>query len=340
MSQKLRSIFQTLPSHEQCPTPTPNFTTDQADEMATVRFNSPTHSQFLRLRENLFFDQVFTTPYSEAHYPSPLGVVRDILVSFFGQFQINIEPSIISTPVDLEPYPSGTPDGIDVSVADNSQAAPAPEADASHTTATTSVEETYRAPDFGPSLFAAGFEDPSQIMPLDCRHQISHHRNLLEMLKLWYASPNPALTVLYIADQRAYYKFLSGDNWILRSTLQDLTDKYNFLVIDNQYDLVMPDVNQTYQKALNYHFLLAAPKVLPYVEIREDQSIEEVRDYLMYYNIHTGKRKGAIHEEDSRAQKRTAHPHSNADGSVSMRNPGGQDTTRTSTAASPSEEEL
>ncbi|KAJ5946389.1 hypothetical protein N7454_003228 [Penicillium verhagenii] len=60
------------------------YTTDDQYYLAKHRFNKPTRDQFVQQREFLFVHYISSSDQAISQYPTPIGVTRDILCSFFG----------------------------------------------------------------------------------------------------------------------------------------------------------------------------------------------------------------------------------------------------------------
>jgi hypothetical protein len=115
-------------------------------------------------------------------------------------------------------------------------------------------------PDPPPPL-AAGFEDPSCICPMESKNYLSVRRSVSDILKIWYQSEREVI-VIFLFESRIYYKFSTAGGFNLRSTLQDLSRKHIFLVI-NEFGLGIPDINKTYEEALKERLLLVGKRDNP-----------------------------------------------------------------------------
>jgi hypothetical protein len=164
-----------------------------------------------------------------------------------------VEENSPSEPVDMEPYPSGTPDP--------------------------------------PPPLAAGFEDPSCNCPLERKNYISVRRKVPEILKIWYQSQREVI-VVFLFESRIYYKFNTTGGFNLRSLLQDLSREHIFIVI-NGFGIGMPDINRTYEEALKERLLLVGKRNNPAQGKNEVgmMSLDRLQEYVLNYDIHLGKRK-------------------------------------------------
>lgn len=156
------------------------------------------------------------------------------------------------------PYPSGTPDY------DKSQS--------EHT-------------------LAPGFEDIRHNGLLNLLNRIIHRRRIEEILQIWFDSKNETLVVLFLFESRTYFKFLIGDKFNIRGTLMDRSKEYSFQVIDPEYGLITPDLNRILDVALEKRLVLAARRDRPGPPQAGEMSLDQLRDYIKVYDVHTGKRK-------------------------------------------------
>jgi hypothetical protein len=188
----------------------------------------------------------------------------------------------ISDPVDMEPHPTGTPD------------APSPNAgdiqDLSH-------RESNWDGVLEPPL-AAGFEELSCIAPMETRTFIAGRRRVQDILATWFQSQKEVI-VIFEFEFRAYYKYTLGGGLGLRTKLVDLARDYVFAIIDD-FGFGTPDINMTYEKAVEKRLLLATRRDNPFSRKRNEGSelrvsVEEIKEYVQTYDIHTGKRK-AYHQ--------------------------------------------
>jgi hypothetical protein len=110
--------------------------------------------------------------------------------------------------------------------------------------------------------------------------------------------------VIFLFEDRVFYKFLAVDDFALRSFLTDLAREFTLMEIHSDYGLSIPDVNKICETALSNHLIVAARKNNP--SHRKPQGVEmtldEFRDYIKTYDIQTGKRFGE--DETERSAKR------------------------------------
>ncbi|KAJ5302310.1 hypothetical protein N7508_007173 [Penicillium antarcticum] len=164
-----------------------------------------------------------------------------------------------SEPVEIEPYPSGTPDA--------------------------------------PPLLAPGFEVPSCNCLMETKNYLSVRRKVPEILKIWFQSQREVI-VIFLFESRAYFKFSLVGGVNLRLVLQDLSREHIFIVI-NEFGIEMPDINKTYEEALKERLLLVSKRDNPAQGKNEVGmiSLDKLREYVFKYDIHTGKRKATLNEE-------------------------------------------
>ena len=170
-----------------------------------------------------------------------------------------------SEPVEMEPYPSGTPDP--------------------------------------PPPLAAGFEDPCSNGPMEIKNYISVHRKVAEILRIWLQSPKE-VAALFLFECQAYYKLDLAGGFKLNSTIQDLSKEHIFLVL-NEFSLGSPDINAIDEEALNQRLLLVSKRDSPAQSKDEDGliSLDRLRDYVLSYDIRTGKRKRDLSEQTGQHYK-------------------------------------
>ncbi|KAK4946269.1 hypothetical protein LTR66_014315, partial [Elasticomyces elasticus] len=328
MSNRLQSFLQNLPRYVEEDDTTAQFTTNDPEVEASHRFNSPTRDEYDRQRRNIFANQIFGPDQPQLEYVTSLGVIKDIISCFFGEtffpqlwnerqaippqspprlaeaapefFEADMnfeeehptvqpenstlsaevpqpstisgpdatEEDIISEPVEMDHHPSGTPDR-----------------------------------DVAP--LAAGFEEISQ--PMEAKSYITIHRKVPEILTMWYESHQEVI-VVYLFESRIYYKFSLDGGFSMRAILQDLARDHIFLVA-NQYGLGTPDVNRVYETALEERLILVGKTDNPSHEkgLEGTISLDKLRDYVLNYDVHTGKRKAdsAANRPGKRQKDRT-----------------------------------
>lgn len=341
----LRSLGkQTIQSHK-----TPTIATNDPDESGRRRQNRPLAGEHYKDRHWLFFEYIFGgLQHSTAQYPTSFAVTRDIIFCFFrrdvflnligGQNASTTETGqtlssssntetlsdFNSSPVELLPHPSGTPDrdymsGVEyelppVSTADDrhkvSQAAGAEattiedghEASRGTGAGATTVEDGHEAhqgagadtvmEEAEPTApLAAGFEiEPA---PLGRLNHITLHRDVRAILHQWYRSANTHLIILFLFESRAYYKFRTSENYALRGTLLDLSREHYFLVVGHNGEMQSPA--NIYEETLKARLVFVGKKDHPTNEehgaTNSRITVDSLRRYASNYDVRTGKRK-------------------------------------------------
>ncbi|RDH38292.1 hypothetical protein BDQ94DRAFT_156322 [Aspergillus welwitschiae] len=278
----LRSLGkQTIQSHK-----TPTIATNDPDESGRRRQNRPLAGEHYKDRHWLFFEYIFGgLQQSTAQYPTSFAVTRDIIFCFFrrdvflnligGQNASTTETGqtlssssntetlsdFNSSPVELLPHPSGTPDRDHMSGAEPT------------------------AP------LAAGFEiEPA---PLGRLNHITLHRDVRAILHQWYRSANTRLIILFLFESRAYYKFRTSDNYALRGTLLDLSREHYFLVVGHNGEMQSPA--NIYEETLKARLVFVGKKDHPTNEehgaTNSRITVDSLRRYASNYDVRTGKRK-------------------------------------------------
>ncbi|TPX23498.1 hypothetical protein DIZ76_012830 [Coccidioides immitis] len=128
------------------------------------------------------------------------------MFSFFGKepfytfFQAHVvpvnDPSSPSSPVTLDPHPSGTP-----------------------------MESVELTPPLAP-----GFEDTVSA-PFGKEMQITIHRSAKDILQEWY-NVVPPLVIFFLFTSRSYYKFDLGRPDVIDSAIKRLCETHYFLDLD------------------------------------------------------------------------------------------------------------
>ncbi|KAJ5120841.1 uncharacterized protein N7515_010229 [Penicillium bovifimosum] len=220
-----------------------------------------------------------------------------------------LEEEIMSEPVEMDPHPPGTPDREISPFAAGLEEAPQPltlrpseEAPQPSTNSgPDALEEEFISEPVGIGLqppgtpdrdlppLAAGFEETSQ--PMETRTFLTIHRKIPEILSTWYNSQQEVI-VVYLFESRIYYKFLLTGGYTLRATLQDLARDHIFVVL-NLYGLGTPDVNMVYEVALKERLILVGKRDNPShgKQLEGTISLDKLRDYVLNYDVLTGKRK-------------------------------------------------
>lgn len=104
------------------------------------------------------------------------------------------------------------------------------------------------------------------------------------------------MIVIFLFEFRVYYKFNRTGGFNLRSTtLQCLSRQHIFLII-NYFGIRVTDIHIAYDEALKERLLLVGRRDNPGQE-KDDVgviSVDELREYVLNYDVHTGKRKADI----------------------------------------------
>ncbi|KAJ5639156.1 uncharacterized protein N7484_007018 [Penicillium longicatenatum] len=188
------------------------------------------------------------------------------------------EPTEPSDPIDLEPHPSGTPDHEIVSE-------PCEPID---------LEPHPRGtPDHELPLLP-GFEDDYPVGPLNVKLPVPCRHQVISILRKWFTSTNHDLIVLFLFEDRTYYKFKPEGDYHLRSTLKQLSSKYNFFIYRGEFGFGVPDINNIFEEVLKWRLLLVGKIDNP--KQRKDEtgmrmSVETLKTYFSENDVHTGKRK-------------------------------------------------
>lgn len=98
--------------------------------------------------------------------------------------------------------------------------------------------------------------------------------------------------MIYLFEDRVFYKFPAIDDFILRAFLTDLAREYTLMEIHSDYRLSIPDVNNICATALSNHLIVAARKDNPSQKKPQgvEMTLDEFRDYINTYNVRTSKR--------------------------------------------------
>ncbi|KAJ5456077.1 uncharacterized protein N7458_004341 [Penicillium daleae] len=163
-----------------------------------------------------------------------------------------------SEPVEMETYPSGTPDP--------------------------------------PPPLASGFEDLSCIGPMESKNYLSVRHRIPEILRIWFQSQREVI-VIFLFEFRTYYKLSTEGGLSLRLLLQDLSREHIFILI-NEFGIGTPDINKTYEAAMKERLLLVSRRENPAQGKNEVGliSLDRLQEYVSNYDIQTGKRKRNIDE--------------------------------------------
>lgn len=328
MSNRLQSFLQNLPRYVEEDEATAQFTTNDPELEASHRFNSPTRDEYDRQRRNIFANQIFGPDQPQSEYVTSLGVIKDIISCFFGE---TLFPQLWNERQAIPPQsPPGLAEAASEFVEEDMnfeeehptvQPANSPLSEEVHQSPTNSGPDTTEeefisepvemdhhpsgTPDRDVAPLAAGFEETSQ--PMETKSYITVHRKVPEILSTWYKSHQEVI-VVYLFESRIYYKFFLDGGFNMRAILQDLARDHIFLVA-NQYGLGTPDVNRVYETALEERLILVGKTDNPSHEkgLEGTISLDKLRDYVLNYDVHTGKRKAdsAANRPGKRQKDRT-----------------------------------
>jgi hypothetical protein len=324
MSNRLQSILHNLPKYVEEESTTAQFTTNDPELEASHRFNSPTRDEYDQQRRNIFANQIFVPDQPQSEYVTSLGVTKDIISCFFGKTLFhqlwNVRqatppqsprglaealPESVEVDMDFEEeLPAAQPANPLISEEVNQPSTRSgPDTTEEHMISEppdTTEEDMISAslelndhpsgtPDRDIAPLAVGFEEMPQ--PMETRSYITVHRKVPEILSMWYQSHQEVI-VVYLFESRIYYKFSLNGGFNLRAILQDLARDHVFVVV-NQYGLGTPDVNRVCEEALKERLILVGKTDNPSQEkgLEGTISLDKLRDYVLNYDVHTGKRK-------------------------------------------------
>jgi hypothetical protein len=327
VSNRFAAIMTSLRGNKAIADYSAKLSTDDPEESAQRRFNRPVLRQYNEQRGNIFMEQIFSSVESPARFPTSLAITRDILICFFGTTilsEINTQSELCSDAAENEmvgssPIDANAPAEKETSIVetneDNSGGGPDPglecESSPHHAPLPESpIEESIeRSPVSLPPHpsgtpddmtwesqppMAAGFEDLLNIGGLKSKIHMAHHRKIPEILSMWHQSNNQSLVVIYLFEDRTFYKFRATDSFALRSFLTDLARDFTLMEIHTDYGLSIPDMNKICETALSNHLIVAARKGNPSHKKPQgaEMSLDEFRNYVQNYDVHTGKRSG------------------------------------------------
>ncbi|EED22501.1 conserved hypothetical protein [Talaromyces stipitatus ATCC 10500] len=272
----------------------PEWSTDIEERKATFRAGRPEVKEYRRIRQYFYLKIVGNDDQSPKSYPTAIAVMREIFFDFFGSFWLQS----ISSPVEMEPHPSGSPSVYSVST---ELAEPAPLVILGTNEVTTVNEtQTLDAQALVPSNDvsmesappkAAGFEDDENIGPLAKLCYISHHRGSREMMEKWYHDRDPDLVVLFLFDRRAFYKFR-------RNSSKELSDRIHYLAQENYFCAICDNVisipyQETVAALLRFSLLLVGSKDGPTRSIAREGALtlKDLEQYVVSFDPKTGKRR-------------------------------------------------
>lgn len=113
------------------------------------------------------------------------------------------------------------------------------------------------------------------------------------------------MIIIYLFESRIYYKFPLTSGYNLRATLKDLI-KDHILSVLNSYGLGTPDINNIFEEALKERLILVGKTDNLSHKKQEEGTIliDKLRDYVLNYDIHIGKRKAdSIANRSGKRQK-------------------------------------
>ncbi|PYH80578.1 hypothetical protein BO82DRAFT_285995 [Aspergillus uvarum CBS 121591] len=295
MANRMKDYWRILQRKQNAAEITPSLVTNEVELMTRRRYNCPFQSEDDRDRNFLFLEHIYSAEQPRARYATSFAVTREILYAFFGKSPLYdifsqgsdntshvvsptmewgtipskddplVEAEAASygpSPVELEPHPPGTPDR------------------------STEGFET-RVP------LAAGFEDDSCKAPLETKAMISLHRNVAEILQMWYETGDSHLVVLFLFESRTYYKFDRKSENSLRLRLTELGKEHYFLVIGD-YGVELPNLSTITEVAMRERLILVGYKDGPSKGVTDGNgqiSLDSLKDYVTKFDVRTGKRK-------------------------------------------------
>jgi hypothetical protein len=319
MSNKLQAFLQNLPEYEEEEGATAQLTTNDPKLKASHRFNSPTKDECDRQRRYMFLNQIFGPDEPQSQYITSLGVTKDIISCFFDTalFQKiwNERQEIcLQRPDRLQPMEvnvSGSADELSEVHTVNSS----PLGEVSLSSELDAIDEDERTldlhnhlsgtPDRDAPPLAVGFEEISQ--PMETRNYVSIHRKVPDILSMWSQSGQEVILV-FLFESRTYYKFFLSGGENLQTILRDLAKDHLLMVTDNsdEHGLINLDMNAVYEAALKQRLVLAAKKDNPKQrrQVEGTISLVQLKEYILEYNVHTGKRKADSVANRSRKRHR------------------------------------
>lgn len=343
--RKIRSVarqfnegMRSLARVKEGPAGPPKFTTDQPEEMARRRFNSPENEEHLRDRAQLFLGNVYAVDQPSAQYPSSFAVTREIIFAFFGKeplYGIICQAQNQSSTTDVR---SSLGSGVssesrNEAANDDNTGNVEEDPESTHLTGhqndcASTVEmppeeddiELLPHPPGTPDRdrmhgiendvpLASGFEEHICKAPLNQKAEITLHRKAVEILQTWYRAEVQNLIVLFLFETRSYFKFAATGGFKLHSTLRDLSREHYFLVYDPDSTTVITHVegDVAYDKALQHRLIFVGKQDCPLHEFEDQRgqiSVDYLEKYLSHYDVKTGKRKNNL--QSGRQRKRRA----------------------------------
>ncbi|PYH98937.1 hypothetical protein BO71DRAFT_415861 [Aspergillus ellipticus CBS 707.79] len=222
MANRMKDYWRILQRKQNAAEITPSLVTNEVELMTRRRYNCPFQSEDDRDRNFLFLEHIYSAEQPRARYATSFAVTREILYGSDNTSPV-VSPTIGCTipskddplveteaasygpsPVELEPHPPGTPDRstegfetrFSVMPTDrNSLLQSSEETDLIPVSGNSSLDSPIRDMDgMERSVpLAAGFEDDSCKAPLETKAMISLHRNVAEILQIWYETGDSRL---------------------------------------------------------------------------------------------------------------------------------------------------
>jgi Protein of unknown function (DUF3723) len=266
----------------------PEWSTDIEERKATFRAGRPEVKEYRKIRQYFYLKIIGNDEESIKSYPTATAVMREMFFDFFGRIWLQS----ISSPVEMERHPSGSPSIYSVHT---ELAEPNPQAALGTPEFTITNETQALVPMIDVSIQsappkAAGFEDDENIGPFAELCYISHHRGSREIIEKWYQERDPDLVVLFLFDRRAFYKFR-------RNSTKELSDRIYYLAQENYFCAICNNVisipyQETVAALLRFSLLLVGSKDGPTRTISSEGSLtlKDLERYVVCFDPKTGKR--------------------------------------------------
>ncbi|KAK2809765.1 hypothetical protein FQN50_003610 [Emmonsiellopsis sp. PD_5] len=297
------------------------------------RYNRPAAAELRSDRPCLFVGHVYGCDQPASQHPTSFAVTREVIFSFFGKeplyalFQMRsgnlnqehvypvpgecdnqiTEAAVPEVPPPMQPAsdPADPP-------ADPPETPRTPVHMEPHPLGSPGMDDIQPTPPLAP-----GFEDIVSAL-LDQKMEISVHRSAKDILRIWYGSPRTSLVVLFLFTSRSYYKFTTEQQFSLRSTISLLARDHYFMSSDEQTVGSLTDT-QVLSEALEKKLLFVGLKSAPGYKSTEplgsmnassgDILLEDLREYLSFFDVVTGKRvRSNIEERREKKRARDTHP--------------------------------
>lgn len=309
LGTKTRQLLGTQKTYE-----TPQLSIDEESRKPSYRAGRPLTQEYRRDRISFFLRYIYCPEQEPRDYPTSFAVIRDIFFTFFGRQPLldllhfgdlsgppaeqaqNVQspsPSSqlaqqlqtegrqpdnneLSSPVSLEMHPPGSPghgmDGVQRSVP-----------------------------------LAAGFENENCKAPVSQRTPISIHSSASQILPAWFQSDVTQLVVFFLFDSREYYKFYVDAKREMQDTLNDLakSDHYFLIIQDNEVKSLRLD--RLVDEVCKSRLLLVGSRSKPgAMDSSEGISLPELEDYILKYDVTTGKRRAMLDDDNHPRPKKRA----------------------------------